>query len=133
MKNKGVAKALIKWAKGYDPTLKLNAVCEHEGDRALITSSAVVSESYINGLTDKRLDFALVLIEPWSEHFDTVNEEALAYGEAWLDWVYANPISDFPYELLECEPDDLEPVIVQVMSDSLCAKYQFQAHVIYRS
>lgn len=133
-RHRGAAKALLEWARGFDQFLRLNVVCESEGDRALVTSTSVPDVRYIDGRVDKRLDFALVLVEPWSEGYDMLNSDAMAYGEAWLDWVYEHQeIEGLPGELIELAPDDMEPVVVMVMADAMCAKYQFQAHVIYRS
>lgn len=130
----GAARALLEWARGFDPNLKLNAVCEAEGDRALVTSSASPSVRYIDGTVERRLDFALVMVEAWSEGCDALNSDAMAYGEAWLDWVWDHPeIDGLPGQLVELEPDDQEPVVVMVMADAMCAKYQFQAHLTYRS
>lgn len=133
-RTEGVSRALLEWARGFDPDLKLNVTCDQVGDRSLITSSAVAEHEYIDGTKDKRLDFALVLVEPWSEGSDTLNQEALELGEAWLDWVQAqDEVPGVPGAFVEVAPDDLEPYVVMVMSDSMTAKYQFQAHLIYRS
>lgn len=129
----GINRALLAWARGFDPLLKLNATIEEAGDRSLVTSSATIVERYIDDSKDIRLDFALVLVEPWSEGHDPLNYDAIAYGEEWLDWVWDHQaIPNLPAELLELEPDDQEPVAVMVMADSMCAKYQFQAHLTYR-
>lgn len=134
-----VTEAIFEWAKDFEfgSKLKLNAVCENLGDRALITSVAERITTYIDNSQDKRALFSLVLVAPWSEGVDGLNLEAMEEGEAWLAWVHEqNRLRNFPVienaDVLEVDTDDETPVLVQVMPDTRQAKYQFQAHVLYR-
>lgn len=136
---RGVTNAVHEWAKGFGfgGGLSLNAVCEELGDRALITSTGQRAATYIDGSVDRRLDFSFVLAAPWSDGIDGMNAEAMTEGEAWLDWVRSRAAEkDYPDlpngEVLELETDDA-PVMVQVLPDTRMAKYQFSAHIVYRT
>lgn len=137
MATEGVSKALFEWAKGfgsYGSQLRLNAVTETEGGAFLVTSSGVTSQTFIDGTKDRTVYFSLVLVEPWSEDIDTLNTTAMQKGEAWLDWVSTTTTKPDlgSREVLEIAVDDETPVLVQVLSDETCARYQFRAHLIYR-
>lgn len=124
------SEALLEWARGYDPTLRLNAVVEHDGDRSLVTSAATTLIRYIDGSRDVEQSFSLVLVAPWSEGPDGLNASALAEGEAWLSWVASHPTVEGLGDS-EVYPYDEEPVLALVTADGLSAKYQFQARVAY--
>lgn len=139
--SRGVSKAIFDWAQGfarYGATLRLNTVVQKPGEASLVTSTALRSAEYIDGTVDRTVYFTLVLVEPWSEGVDDLNEYAITLGEEWLDWVSAQAPDNLPdlgegREVIELETDDDAPVLVQVMDDALVAKYQFQAHLVYRA
>ena len=139
--SEGVSKALFQWASGFpsiDRPLRLNAPLERSGDHCLATGPATTVSEYIDGTTERRVDFALVLMAPWSEGADGLNAEALAEGERWLDWVEAQWPDNLPdlgegREVTALTTYDGAPLLVQVMPDATTAKYQFQAHLDYRS
>jgi len=124
------SEALLAWARGYDPALRLNATVEHDGDRSLVTSAATTLDRYIDGSRDVEMSFSLVLVAPWSEGPDGLNADALAEGEAWLSWVASHPTVG-GLEDSEVRPYDEEPVLALVTADGLSAKYQFQARCAY--
>lgn len=134
----GISAAIYEWAKGYGlEGLTLNGTTEEPGQRSLQTSAATTTTEYISGARERTVQFALVLVEPWSEMDDGLNSTALQEGERWLDWVNAQMPSNPPdlgtREVVEIETDDDAPLLVQVYPDAMRAKYQFQAHIIYRS
>lgn len=139
--SEGVSKALYDWAAGYEALsspLRLNAPLERSGDATLATGAAVTVAEYIDGSTDRSVDFSLVLMAPWSEGLDGLNADALAEGEAWLDWVEAQWPENVPdlgegREVIALATYDAAPLLVQVMPDGTTAKYQFKAHLDYRS
>lgn len=134
----GVSEALYNWAKDFDSSLRLNASVEKNGDKALITSSGAVTQSFIDGTEERQINFALVLMAPWSEDSVELNSDALLEGEAWLDWVaeqYPTNVPDLGVsrEVVDIDTDEEAPVQVEVFRDAQCAKYQFLAHMTYRS
>lgn len=139
--SRGVSKAIYEWAQGFDrygSTLRLNSVVQTEGEASLVTSTALKTTEYIDGTVDRIVYFTLVLVEPWSEGVDDLNEHAITLGEEWLDWVANQAPANLPdlgegREVIELATDDDAPVLVQVMDNALQAKYQFQAHLIYRT
>lgn len=139
--SEGVSEALFQWAKGFPPIerpLRLNAPLERSGDHTLATGPAAVTAEYIDGRCERRVDFALVLMAPWSEGADGLNADALREGERWLDWVEAQWPDNLPElgegrEVTALTTYDGAPLLVQVMPDATTAKYQFSAHLDYRS
>lgn len=139
--SEGVSKALFDWATAYESLgrpLRLNAPLERSGDVSLVTGAASTVAEYIDGRSERRVDFALVLMAPWSEGADGLNADALEQGEAWLDWVAAQFPTNVPdlgdgREVTDLATYDAAPLLVQVMPDATTAKYQFQAHLNYRS
>lgn len=138
----GVSRALLKWAKTYEglpKTLHLNASNERSGDVALLTGSAMVEQTYINGSEDRRIDFTLSLMVDWSEGADEVNVDAMTTGEQWLDWVAAQEdLKNYPslpkgLEPLQIVADDQAPTLSMAYQASGLAQYQFAAHLIYRA
>lgn len=131
----GVSDAIYEWARGYYPNLRLNAILENIGDKALITSAGTPQKEYIDGSAEIQVDFTLVLVAPWSEGIDGLNRDALEEGERWLDWVREQgKLHNLPAidGIVEVEVDDEAPVLVEVTQGALWARYQFQAHIIYR-
>lgn len=139
--SRGISKALYDWALGferYSSRLRLNTITQKAGEAALVTSVANRSAEYIDGSVERIVYFSLILVEPWSEGVDTLNENAMTLGEEWLDWVSAQFPTNVPdlgetREVIELTTDDDAPILVQVSDNELVAKYQFQAHMIYRT
>lgn len=139
--SEGVSKALFDWATGFASSgapLRLNAPLERSGDRCLVTGAATTTADYIDGRRERRMDFSLVLMAPWSEGADGLNAAALEEGERWLDWVEAQWPENLPdlgegREVTQLTTYDGAPLLVQVMPDAVTAKYQFMAHLDYRS
>ena len=136
--SEGVSAALYEWAKGYGlEGLTLNGLTTEAGERSLMTSAATTTREYISGAKERTVYFSLLLVEPWSELDDGLNPTAMQEGERWLDWVNAQMPSNAPdlgtREVVELQTDDDAPVLVQVLPDAMVAKYQFQAHLTYRS
>lgn len=139
--SEGISAALFEWAKGDEELnlegLTLNGTIDRPGTRSLQTSAASTTQEYISGTKERTAYFGLVLVEAWSEDDDGLNEDALAEGERWLDWVNAQWPENLPdlgdgREVVELATDDDAPLLVQVLPDQMVAKYQFQAHITYR-
>lgn len=136
--SEGISAALYEWAKGYGlEDLTLNGLTTEAGERSLMTSAATTTREYISGAKERTVYFSLLLVEPWSELDDGLNPTAMQEGERWLDWVNSQMPSNAPdlgtREVVELQTDDDAPVLVQVLPDAMVAKYQFQAHLTYRS
>lgn len=138
----GKAEALQNWLKtwsGIDQYLKLNATTNEVGDKAVnvIYNDRVVAE-YINGTALRDYTFELVLVADWSDGFDSINEEAMSFGERWADWVNeqfrAGNMPDFgdTATITKIESTYNTPSVALVYPDSKTARYSFQARIEYR-
>lgn len=134
-----VANALWAWARGYDPSVRLNASLERAGEKSIITGAGAVVSRFIDGTTERRVPCNLCMMAPWSEGPDGVNAEAIATGEGWLAWVEEQAAAgDLPAmpEGVTCwgvEADYTLPVVAEVYEDGATALYRFAVNVNYRA
>lgn len=128
-----ITSSIYEWARSYDPDLRLNAVLERNGDMCLQTGISSIGTEYIDGSYQYRTDFSLVLMAPWSEGIDGLNQDAMEKGEEWCAWVNAQ----FPTNIPELgHVDELRaeetPFLAQVLPDGTKAKYMFTCYVVWR-
>ena len=128
-----ITSSIYEWARSYDSDLRLNAVLERNGDMCLQTGISSIETEYIDGSYQYRTDFSLVLMAPWSEGIDGLNQDAMEKGEEWCAWVNAQ----FPTNIPELgHVDELRaeetPFLAQVLPDGTNAKYMFTCYVLWR-
>lgn len=134
--------AVLEWCKaytGFDGYLKLNGTEYEDGENSLTTTiNDQTVTKYINGVADKVYTFTIVMIRSWSSGFDDMNQEALEWGSAWLDWVSkqyeAGNVPDFGENVIINDIEALQnmPQLAEVDQDSKLAKYTFSARIDYR-
>lgn len=86
--------AVVEWAKqweGFDGLLKLNSIVVEEGQATLTTDPKDVSDSsiiqYIGGIDVRQYAFAFRVILPWSDGYDSTNENSLKFATEFQDWL----------------------------------------------
>lgn len=128
-----VTESIYEWAKSYDPSLRLNALLEKDGDSCLLTGVSSIVSEYIDGTFQYRTDFSLVMMAPWSEGVDGLNQDAMERGEDWCGWVNSQFPSNVPalghVDELRAEETAF---LAQVLPDGMRAKYMFTCYVIWR-
>ena len=128
-----VTESIYEWARGYDPSLRLNALLEKDGDSCLLTGGSSIVSEYIDGTFQYRTDFSLVMMAPWSEGVDGLNQDAMERGEDWCGWVNSQFPSNVPalghVDELRAEETAF---LAQVLPDGMRAKYMFTCYVIWR-
>lgn len=128
-----VTSSIYEWARGYDPNLRLNAVLERDGDSCLQTGLSNIVEEYIDGSFQYRTDFSLVMMAPWSEGIDGLNEDAMATGEEWCEWVNSQFPDNVPaLGYIDELRSEETPFLAQVLPDGMRAKYMFTCYVVWR-
>lgn len=137
MKVSGKTEAALKWAKTWpelDGFLKLNAILAKDEEASFNTAYTTSSgEPYIDGTAKHEFIFMLKMMLPWSDGYDSVNEEANALMEQWRDWVdeqYPDNVPDFDAEILDISALYDVPAMTVYSDDSL-AEYNFQAKITY--
>lgn len=137
----GKTEAVVEWLKTYpglDGYLKLNATELTAGERTVNTvyNDAKVRE-FIDGTVERQFTFALVMVCDWSSGFDTVNAEAEAWGEMWLDWCdaqfKAGNVPDFGDKCTIRAIESLQniPSLAATYQEEQLARYMFQARITY--
>lgn len=83
--------AVVDWAKkwdGFGDFLKLNSIVIDEGQATLVTDPKDVSIlKYIDGTDIRQYAFQLRMVLPWSDGYDSVNENSLAFAVKLQDWL----------------------------------------------
>lgn len=141
MGSNGKTAAVVEWLKTYpglDVYLKLNATELEAGERTVNTvcNDAKVRE-FIDGTVERQYTFAVVMVCDWSSGFDTVNAEAEAWGELWLDWCdaqfKAGNVPDFGETCTIRAIESLQniPSLAATYQEEQLARYMFQARITY--
>lgn len=142
MNIEGKTAAVKAWLETYpelDGYLKLNATELESGERSVdtVTNDESVRE-FIDGTKERAFTFALVMVCDWSSGFDSVNAEAVAWGERWLDWCahqyQAGNLPDFGAgaTIIGVEPLQNVPGLAAAYQEEQLARYLFQARITYR-
>lgn len=83
--------AVVEWAReweGFGGYLKLNALITEDGDSTLVTDATDnVITQYISGEAERRYSFNLRMVLPWSDGYDSTNENSMAYAVRLYDWL----------------------------------------------
>lgn len=141
MNIEGKTQAVRDWLETWpelEGRLKLNAAEMQAGELAMnpVYNDTAVKE-YINGACDRAYTFSLVMVRDWSDGFDGMNADAMAFGERWLEWVSkqydAGNVPDFgAATILSVEPLQNVPGLAEVSDSEQLARYLFQTRIVYR-
>lgn len=141
MNSKGKMKGVVEWLRAYPEIggyLKLNSVVLEAGESAVNTVQSDRSVSqFIDGTYVRQLTFAIVMVCDWSNGYDKMNAEALAWGEAFLDWVDAQfaqgNVPDLGEKATVRGIESLQdgPALSAVYQEEQLARYMFQARITY--
>lgn len=139
MSSEGKSAAIQAWAAGYDDSfLKLSAMPEEPGATGVqIVSNDYVIAKFINGKARRRYTVTMQYVDEWSGGNDSINRDAMRYGERWLDWVAeqwrAGNVPDFgeAADITNIEPLYNSPEVAAVYQSDALARYQFSAAIDY--
>lgn len=84
-------KQVVEWAKGWEgfgDYLKLNALMAGQGEASVVTEVADYAvKEYIDGSADRVYLFSFKMVLPWSDGFDSTNQDSLEVAQQLYDWV----------------------------------------------
>lgn len=137
----GKTKAVREWLATcpfLGDYLKLNAAELKDGELAVDTvyNDAEIRR-FINGTSERAYTFSVVFVRDWSSGFDSVNDEAMEYGEKLADWL-GNQFAAGNLPAFEnCTIENIEPLqnvpgLAAAYQEEQLARYMMQARITYR-
>lgn len=133
-------KAIQEWLKQYDPLnswIYFNVTPMDTGTVAVnsVPDSTITVTEYINGDKEKKMVFAIALVQKYSDGTDELNIKAMEEYENLAGWIEEQDIAKNYPEFTNCEVwevmrKDTSPT-VSVDSNKMLAKYQSQFEISY--
>ena len=131
--------AVRDWALGYegwDGLMKLNAVVASGEESGISTEgSETVQNEFIDGTSEREVEFVIRVAVPWSAGADELNSEAADLMEGWADWA-AGQWPDNPPAIDGAVVTGIEPVYTVPQLESISggtAVYELVIDVAYRT
>lgn len=133
-------KAIQEWLKQYEPLnswIYFNVTPMDTGTVAVnsVPDSTITVTEHIDGSKEKKMIFAIVLVQKYSDGTDGLNLKAMEEYENLADWIEEQDITGNYPEFENCKVwevarKDSSPT-VSVDGDKMLAKYQSQFEISY--
>lgn len=133
-------KVIQEWLKQYDPLnswIYFNVTPMDTGTVAVnsVPESTITVQEYIDGSKEKKMVFAIVLVQKYSDGTDELNLKAMEEYENLADWIEEQNMDGNYPEFENCKVwevvrKDSSPT-VSVDGDKMLAKYQSQFEISY--
>ncbi len=133
-------KAIQEWLKQYEllnSWIYFNVTPMDTGTVAVnsVPDSAITVTEYIDGSKEKKMIFAIVLVQKYSDGTDELNLKAMEEYENLADWIEEQDMEGNYPEFKNCKVwevarKDSSPT-VSVDSNKMLAKYQSQFEISY--
>lgn len=133
--------AVVEWAKqweGFDEFLKLNAIVIDEGQATLVTDPQDISLiKYIDGTDIREYAFDLRMVLPWSNGYDQINDNSMAFAVALQDWVVEQRAKqNYPAwedaTITDIQPTQTMPKLNMVYQEDALAEYLVHVLINYQ-
>lgn len=137
---KDKAQQVVEWAKGWDgfeDYLKLNAIVALGGEAALVTNPVDITDTkYIDGSADRRFVFFIRMIMPWSDGFDSTNDDSMKRAERFYDWIVEQGVAkNYPdwegAKITDVYPLKSYPEMGFVYEEDRLAEYTIDVEIDY--